>query len=77
VKLGRVASWFLTAFGVWSLVIWPRFLKAIWQDHRSWNNGPTSFFLVHVVLVVISITAGLAIGVIGWRSLRVLRKVDA
>ena len=76
-KLGRVASWFLTAFGAWSLVIWPRFLKAIWQDHRSWNNGPTSFFLVHVVLVVISITAGLAIGVIGWRSLRVLRKVDA
>ncbi|GAA1995381.1 SCO4848 family membrane protein [Catenulispora subtropica] len=76
-KLGRVASWFLLAFGAWSLLIWPRFLKAIWQDHRSWDNGPTSFFLVHLVLVVVSITAGLAIGAIGWRSLRSLRKMNA
>ena len=76
-KLGRVASWFLTGFGVWSLIIWPRFLKAIWQDHRSWDNGPTSFFLVHVVLVAVSIAAGLTIGAIGWRSLRALRKVNA
>jgi hypothetical protein len=77
VKLGRVASWFLVAFGVWSLIIWPRFLKAIWQDHRSWNDGPTSFFLVHLVLVVVSISAGVGIGVIGWRSVRALRKMNA
>jgi hypothetical protein len=77
VKLGRVASWFLVAFGAWSLIIWPRFLKAVWQDHRSWDNGPTSFFLVHLSLVTVSIAAGIAIGVIGWRSLRTLRKVNA
>ncbi|NUR31592.1 MAG: hypothetical protein HOV83_38100 [Catenulispora sp.] len=76
-KLGRVASWFLTVFGVWSLIIWPRFLKAIWQDHRSWDNGPTSFFVVHLALVAVSVTAGLAIGAIGWRSLRALRKMNA
>jgi hypothetical protein len=61
---------------VWSLIIWPRFLKAIWQDHRSWNDGPTAFFLVHLVLVIVSIVAGVSIGVIGWRSVRALRKMN-
>ena len=76
-KLGRVASWFLVAFGVWSLIIWPRFMKAIWDDKRSWNHGPTSFFLVHAVLVAVSVVAGVSIGVIGWRSVRGLRKMNA
>jgi hypothetical protein len=76
VKLGRVASWFLVAFGVWSVIIWPRFMKAIWDDKRSWDNGPTSFFLVHAALVTVSIVAGAAIGVIGWRSVRGLRKMS-
>lgn len=76
-RLGRVASWFLLAFGVWSLIIWPRFMKAIWDDKRSWHDGATSFFLVHAVLVAVSLTAGVAIGVIGWRSLRSLRKMNA
>ncbi|GAA2061432.1 membrane protein [Catenulispora yoronensis] len=75
-KLGRVASWFLVAFGLWSLIIWPRFMKAIWQDHRSWDGGPTSFFLIHAVLVAVSVSAGIAIGVIGWRSVRALRRMD-
>ena len=74
-RLGRVASWFLTLFGVWSLIIWPRFMTAIWDDKRSWHAGPTGFFLVHAVLVAVSITAGLAIGAIGWRSLRAMRKM--
>jgi hypothetical protein len=74
VKLGRVASWFLTIFGVWTLIIWPRFLKAIWDDSRSWSNGPTSFFVVHALLTAASFAAGIAIGVIGWRSLRAFKK---
>jgi hypothetical protein len=74
VRLGRVASWFLTAFGVWSLVIWPTFLKNIWKDARSWHDGPTGFFLVHLALTAVSLAAGLAIGAIGWRSVRGLQK---
>ena len=38
----------LVAFGVWSWVIWPTFLKNIWADHRSWNHGMTAFFGVHL-----------------------------
>ena len=71
-KLGRVVSWFLTLFGVWSLIIWPTFLKNIWNDSRSWSDGPTGFFLVHLALTAVSLTAGLVIGAIGWRSLRAL-----
>ncbi|ACU75939.1 conserved hypothetical protein [Catenulispora acidiphila DSM 44928] len=76
-RLGRVASWFLVAFGVWSVIIWPRFMEAIWDDKRSWDDGPTSFFLVHAVLVAVSMVAGVSIGVIGWRSVRGLRKMNA
>jgi hypothetical protein len=73
VRLGRVAAWFLTLFGVWSLIIWPTFLKNIWKDDRSWHHGPTGFFLVHLALTAVSLTAGLVIGWIGWRSLRAVR----
>jgi len=73
-KLGRASAWFLASFGVWSLIIWPTFLKNIWRDPRSWHDGPTGFFLVHLALTAVSLTAGLAIGVIGWRSVRGLKK---
>jgi hypothetical protein len=75
-KLGRVQAWFLLAFGVWSLVIWPTFLKNIWKDSRSWNHGATGFFLVHLALTVVSLTAGLIIGAMGWRGVRALRKMS-
>jgi len=74
-KLGRVQAWFLTIFGAWSLLTWPTFLKNIWHDSRSWSNGPTAFFLVHLALTVVSLAAGLIIGAIGWRALRALKKV--
>lgn len=65
----RVA-WFLVAFGVWSWVIWPTFLKNIWADSRSWHGGATGFFLVHLVLTVVSLILGTAIAWIGVRALR-------
>jgi hypothetical protein len=68
--LSRRAAWFLVAFGVWSWIIWPTFLKNIWADHRSWNHGMTSFFAVHLVLTVVSLTLGTIIGVLGVRALR-------
>jgi hypothetical protein len=73
-RLGRVQAWFLVAFGGWSLVIWPTFLKNIWKDPRSWSNGATGFFLVHLALTVVSLSAGLVIGAIGLRGVRTLRR---
>lgn len=69
VKLSRLTSTLLVAFGVWSWVIWPRFAVAIWQDDRSWHGGsPTSFLWVHALIVVASVVFGTAIGVLGIRG---------
>lgn len=74
--LSRPVSWFLVAFAVWSWVIWPTFLKNVAADPRSWQagGGPTSFFTVHLVLTVVSLVLGSAIGVIGVRGLLAARK---
>ncbi|MBY8849838.1 SCO4848 family membrane protein [Saccharothrix longispora] len=69
-KLSRGMSWFLLAFGVWSWVIWPNFLRNIWKDPRSWDAGPTAFFTVHLLLVVASLAFGTVIGVLGVRGVR-------
>lgn len=73
-KLSKRVSWFLIAFGVWSWIIWPTFLKNIWQDQRSWHDGPTGFFLVHAVLTAVSLVLGTVIGVLGWRGWRAARR---
>ena len=68
--LSRRTSGFLLAVGLWTWLIWPNFLRNIWRDKRSWNDGPTSFFLVHLVLVVVSLVIGTGVGAVGWRGLR-------
>lgn len=68
----RVAAFFV-AFGVWSWVIWPTFLKNIWKDDRSWHHGMTGFFAVHLLLTVVSLGLGTAIGGYGIRALRFRR----
>ncbi|CAN5424837.1 hypothetical protein BH10ACT8_BH10ACT8_27070 [soil metagenome] len=71
VLMSRRVSGFLIAFGVWSLWIWPTFLRNIWKDSRSFNHGPTGFFLVHLALCVVSLSLWLiiaAIGLRGWRA---------
>ncbi|WP_405017779.1 hypothetical protein OHV05_12770 [Kitasatospora sp. NBC_00070] len=79
-KLGRRTSWFLTAFGVWSVIIWTTFLKNLWKDSggQAFVDGdhgrPTAFFWVHLLLAVTSLLLGLAVGGIGVRSLRTLRR---
>ncbi|GLW54130.1 SCO4848 family membrane protein [Kitasatospora phosalacinea] len=78
-KLSRPVSWFLTAFGVWSVFIWTTFVKNLWKDSggQAFVNGdhsqPTAFFWVHLLLAVTSLLLGLAIGWIGVRGLRALR----
>jgi hypothetical protein len=76
VVLTRRVSLFLIGFGVWSWIIWPTFVKNIWKDGRSFNHGATGFFVVHVVLAVVSLALGTAIGwlgIRGWRSAAALR----
>ena len=72
--LTRRASWFLLAFGVWSWIIWPTFLKNIWADPRSWHDGMTAFFGVHLALVIVSLLLGTAIGWLGFRGVRAARR---
>jgi uncharacterized membrane protein YozB (DUF420 family) len=76
-KLSRRASWLLIAFALWSWFIWVTLIKNISNDPRSWgpgNGGPTAFLAVHVVLAIISITMGTAIGWLGWRGLSAAKR---
>jgi hypothetical protein len=70
VVLSRRWSAFLLAVGVWSWIIWPTFLRNIWKDDRSFDNGPTAFLLVHVALTIVSLIIGTLVGVLGWRAWR-------
>jgi len=66
---------FLTAVGVWTWVIWPRFGLAIYRDDRSFAAGkPTSFLVVHVVLIAASLAIGTTVGVLGIRAFLATRR---
>jgi len=46
-------------------------IKNINDDPRAWNgNSPTGFLMVHVVLAIISLVMGTAIGWLGWKGLK-------
>jgi hypothetical protein len=77
VTVSKRAAWFLVVVGVWSWVIWPTFLHNIWKDSRSWHDGPTGFFLVHLVLTVVSLAIGSAVAWLGGRGLLRARRSDA
>lgn len=71
-------SWFLVVFGVWSWIIWPTFVKNVAADPRSFSAGsPQPFFIVHMVLTVVSLAFGTVIGVLGVRALLAARKTAA
>jgi len=61
----------LIVSGVWSLVVWPQFLRRVMKDPRARDAAgkATKFLTVHVVLVGISMVLGLATAVIGVLSL--------
>ncbi|HVV77677.1 MAG TPA: hypothetical protein VHC43_16785 [Mycobacteriales bacterium] len=71
-RLSRHWSAFLLLFGLWSWVIWPTFINNIANDPRAFTgNRPHAFFVVHLILTVISLAFGTAIGwlgVRGWRA---------
>lgn len=72
--LSRRWSVFLLLFGVWSWVIWPTFIHNIANDPRAFTGDrPHAFFVVHLVLTLVSLTLGTAIGWLGMRGLRAAR----
>lgn len=66
-------GWSLLLLGAaaWNLLIWPQFWRRVSKDSRARDEAgrPTAFLRVHVVLIVVSLTLGLAIGVLGIISL--------
>ncbi|MCU1539684.1 MAG: hypothetical protein JWM01_631 [Arthrobacter sp.] len=57
----------LIVAGIWSLVVWPQFLRRVMKDPRARDAGgkATRFLTVHVVLVSISMVLGAATAAIG------------
>ena len=71
----RSAAKFLIVAGVFNVVIWPRFAKAIVDDDRAWDgehwhSAPTAFLWVHAVLITTAIVIGLGVLVVGVRAHR-------
>jgi uncharacterized membrane protein len=67
VELPVFASLVLIIAGVWSLVVWPQFLRRVMKDPRARDAAgkATKFLTVHVVLVSISMVLGAATAIIG------------
>ena len=57
----------LAVAGLWSLIVWPQFLRRVMKDPRSRDASgrATRFLTVHVVLVSISMVLGAATAAIG------------
>jgi len=73
VILSRRWSLFLIVAGAFNWLIWPRFVVAIWADQRAWSaeigqSTPTTFLLVHAVLIGTALTLGTVILVLGLRG---------
>jgi uncharacterized membrane protein len=61
----------LIVSGVWSLVVWPQFLRRVMKDPRARDaaDKATKFLTVHVVLVTVSMVLGAATAAIGIAAL--------
>ena len=76
--MSRRVAWFLLGFGIWSWIIWITFVKNLWGSPNAWaaDGSPTGFFVVHLILAIVSFALGTIIGVLGWRGLRSRRSAD-
>jgi hypothetical protein len=70
-ELPAFAAWILIIAGVWSLVVWPQFLRRVMKDPRARDaqGKATKFLTVHLVLVGVSMVLGAATAVIGFMAL--------
>ncbi|WP_375001503.1 SCO4848 family membrane protein [Aeromicrobium sp. CTD01-1L150] len=71
--ISRFSAWVLVVAGVFNVVIWPRFARAIVADERAWSgaawdSAPTSFLWVHAALIGTAMTLGVWVLVIGIRA---------
>ncbi|MCU1517293.1 MAG: hypothetical protein JWQ75_2014 [Pseudarthrobacter sp.] len=66
-QLPLFAALLLIVAGVWSLVVWPPFLRRVLKDPRARDatGKATKFLTVHVVLVSISMVFGAATAAVG------------
>ncbi|WLQ05251.1 SCO4848 family membrane protein [Arthrobacter oryzae] len=70
-QLPVALAWVLIVAGVWSLVVWPQFLKRVMKDPRARDTAgkATRFLTIHVVLVSVSLVLGAATAAIGIAAL--------
>ncbi|WP_310167474.1 SCO4848 family membrane protein [Arthrobacter sp. BE255] len=70
-QLPVFAAILLVIAGVWSLSVWPQFLRRVMKDPRARDAAgkATKFLTVHLVLVSISMVLGAATAVIGVMAL--------
>ncbi|MDQ4504353.1 SCO4848 family membrane protein [Sinomonas sp. ASV322] len=70
-QLPAALSWLLIVAGVWSVVVWPQFLRRVMKDPRAKDESgrATRFLTVHMFLVTISVTLGVAVAIVGVRTL--------
>lgn len=70
-ELPLALSIVLVVAGLWTLIVWPPFLRRVLKDPRSKdeNGAPTRFLKVHFMLVTTSMILGAATLVIGIRTL--------
>jgi hypothetical protein len=66
-EIPALLAWVLIIAGVWSLVVWPQFLRRVMKDPRARDTAgkATKFLTVHVVLVTVSMILGAATAGIG------------
>lgn len=73
--ISKTAAKFLVLAGLFNIVIWPRFAKAIVDDDRAWagehwSSTPQAFFWVHAVLITTAILIGLGVLWVGIKAHR-------
>jgi hypothetical protein len=73
--ISKLGARFLVLAGVFNVVIWPRFAKAIVDDDRAWDgehwhSAPTAFFWVHAVLITTAVLIGLGVLLVGIQAHR-------
>ncbi|WP_299165533.1 SCO4848 family membrane protein [uncultured Arthrobacter sp.] len=70
-ELPLALSIVLVVAGLWTLIVWPPFLRRVFKDPRAKdeNGAPTRFLKVHFMLVTTSMILGAATLVIGIRTL--------
>lgn len=70
-QLPALLSVVLIISGVWSLAVWPQFLRRVMKDPRARDEAgkATRFLTVHVVLVSVSMVLGAATAAIGIAAL--------